>query len=198
MRRLPLGGWHAARRFTASERGAVTLEFMLWLPLLLLWIGATTTAFDLFRAANLTERAATAASDVLVRLDHADASTLENVTALQRAVGPRATGHRLRVASLTATTDAYLVDWQWSSEAGLALEPWQIEARHLPPPEEGTSLLYVETRMRRAPVIRLGFGERQWTIVQTAKPLYAASVSWKARAEDDVAVEGLIGSAIVQ
>lgn len=162
--------------FRAAERGAVNLEFMLWLPLLLLWLGGCLTAFDAFRAHNLAERAATAVSDVVARLEEVDDRMLEDLVALQRAIAPRARSHRLRAASIRFDDGAHLLDWRWSSDPSARLALHEIDLSALPPMAQGETVIYTETQMRHVPVLNIAFGARTWTLMQVAKPRYATAL----------------------
>jgi len=80
----------ALRRYLACESGTLTMEFMLWLPILLFWFVISAVFYDAYRTRDAAAKASYTISDIVSRSIEIDDSMLGDLVTLQRSLLPRA------------------------------------------------------------------------------------------------------------
>ncbi|MEM6487404.1 MAG: hypothetical protein AAF677_03900 [Pseudomonadota bacterium] len=159
--------------FAADQRGAINLEFMLWLPILLIWTFGAVAAFDGFKSRNNAAKASYTVADILSRKIAVDDAQMAELFALQRAVLPQAprTGQVMRAASILYDGSAYIVDWTWSSDTTRPLDAEDIPFDIMPLMGAGSSVTFVEIFVPYRPLTGLSaFGDRLWHFELFTRP----------------------------
>ncbi|MEM6972716.1 MAG: hypothetical protein AAF577_07910 [Pseudomonadota bacterium] len=95
--------------FFTDRRGAITMEFAIWFPLLLLWLVASAVIYDAYRSRDAAIKASYTVSDIASRLttlvdNDPNGADLSDLVELQRRMLPRG-GDQLamRLSSIQCT-----------------------------------------------------------------------------------------------
>jgi hypothetical protein len=115
------GPW---RRFAGDERASVTIEFMLWLPLLLLWFVASVVIYDAYRTRDTALKASIIGTDFVSRKVILNNADLDSIYSLMQGILQQVDGTvRFRVSSIEFeegksgdpaaldADDVYCLDW---------------------------------------------------------------------------------------
>lgn len=105
------GRWHDWRR---DERGTITIEFLLWMPVLAFWLVASATFFDAYKSRSDAAKAAHTLADILSRQVEVSNAFLGDLFTLETNLLPRLPASaQVRVSSVqyAAATDTYQVLW---------------------------------------------------------------------------------------
>ncbi|MEM6972735.1 MAG: hypothetical protein AAF577_08010 [Pseudomonadota bacterium] len=161
------------QRFIRDRDGAINLEFMLWLPLLLIWLVATVAAFDGFKARNDSAKAAYTISDILGRFEVVSTADFTDLLTLQRSIlrGAPSAGQALRTASIGYDGSNYFVEWSWSSVAGDTFTATEIPFQLMPQMSPGSTVVFTEVFVPYESVLGIdSFGDRLWQFQLFARP----------------------------
>jgi hypothetical protein len=126
------------RRLQRDETGTITIEFLLWVPLLCFWFVVSVAFFDAYKSRSEAEKAAQTVSDIMSRQVEVTDAFVGELYSLQGNLLPRArAGSRLRVSSLQYSIDeegngAYRVIWSVPRGGGLPLADENIPIALLP------------------------------------------------------------------
>lgn len=105
---------HKLRRFAGDETGNVTIETLIWLPLLLTVLASMFSLHDAFRQKSLNTKAAYTISDAISRETSAiDAAYLDGMLDLLEFLTSSEGPYSLRVTQVRydANQGAYIRDW---------------------------------------------------------------------------------------
>ena len=80
------------RPFLKDESGTLTVEFILWIPLLALWFMFSGTLFDGYMSRNQTAKVATTLTDIVARQTEVSDSFIAELNALKNELLTRADG----------------------------------------------------------------------------------------------------------
>jgi Flp pilus assembly protein TadG len=95
-----------------DEYGSVTIEFMLWLPILAFWLVISVVFFDAYKARDDAMKTAQTLSDILSRQTEVTEEFIDSLFLLQSKLLARApAGARMRVSSIQFRDDEYQVLW---------------------------------------------------------------------------------------
>ena len=93
--------------YLRDERGTVTMEYVLWLPILLAWLILSTVLYDAYKSRDDAAKAAYTVADIISRETELSASDIRRLADLQRLLVPRAGNSMfLRLTSFTCTAEA--------------------------------------------------------------------------------------------
>lgn len=152
--RLPHALTRRLRAFAADTRGNMTVEAVIWTPLIVILLLATWMLYDATRQRSLIEKAAFSVADALSRETEAvDDAYVDGMAQMlgfvTQSTEPR--GLRITLVRYNAKADRLMMDW---SEARDGLDPYrntqrmrQALADRLSPMAHGERLIVVETRM---------------------------------------------------
>jgi hypothetical protein len=167
------------RRLQRDQRGALSFEAVLILPILVWLFVATFVFFDLFRTANTNAKAAYAIADLLSRQnvpvtqDYLD-GLADVYSVLVRSHQPST----LRVSSIDWDTVArtYRIQWSRGTHGGEALDADRladlVAAGRLPELAVGETIILVETSLSYTPVVRMGIPAQRFTHVIPTRPRF--------------------------
>lgn len=168
------------RTFAADQRGSLTIEFVIWVPVLAFWMVFSIVMFDAYTNQNRATKAAYTISDILSRETEAlDSARLEQLYALQDRLLPRAGPYRaLRITNIRcnidpdAPEDGCDFEILWSvrrAEAGMegyeAIDdPADLPLAMIPLMRDRDELLLVDLGVHFQPVAGVGIDARWWDV----------------------------------
>lgn len=110
--------------YLRDDRGNLTMEFVLWLPILLFWFVISAVFYDAYKSRDDAAKAAYTIADIVSRETELGVDRIEELVDLQRALLPRAGREMfLRLSSIscdktggcldpdTAVTGDYSLNW---------------------------------------------------------------------------------------
>lgn len=183
-----------ARAFLAEERGSLTIEFVLWVPVLMFWLVVSLVVYDAYSTRNKASKAAYTISDILSRKSVLDQASLEELYTLQDKLLPRAGADKaLRVTNLRCNIDpddpdeACIYEIVWSvarvPEGGLEgfkiLEKVEnIPTGLLPKLRDREEVLLVDMNVPFTPVADwVGIDAREWEVSVITRTRYVAGLA---------------------
>jgi len=168
-------------RWLADERGTLTMEFLLWLPLLAFWLVASVAFFQAYKSRNDASNTAHALSDIVSRQVEVSDAFFPQLYALQARLLPRApAGTRLRVSSIeyVAKDETYRVLWSRAEGGGEPLPEAVVEASMLPAMADRDTVLLTELEVPFFPFTDwAGIGSRTWSFALVARPRFVSKVA---------------------
>ena len=174
------GSQSRVERFLNDQQGSATMEFVIWLPLLTLWLVFSTAIFIAYDSRNAAGKAAYAVSDILSRMNTVDAPTLEQITALnRRLVSGAPEGERMRVTSIRRTLQllpddpAYEVRWSCGYGGLDPLVPLNLPEELMPTMQPYDTIILTEFYVPFVPISTWG-GVRafDWSHVLVTRPRF--------------------------
>lgn len=165
-------------RFARDTQGTITIESVIFLPILLWIVMMTFVFFDVFRNENTNAKAAYAVADILSRqVTPVDADYLDGLgdvyAALARARHPTS----LRVSSIDfdSGNDEYRLRWSYATDGADPLTALALEAMRsrLPTLSVGETMILVETVLDYEPLLNIGLSARTLRHVIPTRPRFA-------------------------
>lgn len=172
------------RGFWEDTEGAVTVEFVIMMPMLFWAFMASYTFFDGYRQSALNVKAAYTISDLISRETEAINDTyidsMKQVMELM--VRPRSkTKLRISVARWDEEDQKYYVDW--SKARGFSQvrtnETIQDLKTLLPKMPDAERVIVVETWNRYVPLYNVGLGDRELENLVFTRPRFAPQVAFE-------------------
>ena len=106
-------------RFVRDDRGMLTFEAMLWLPMLIFWMIGSIAWFDAWLSRNQAAKVAYTISDIMSRQEQVSPTFIYQVDAMQTGLLTRASAPAtMRLSSIQRTQDGYEVRWSCSNSTG--------------------------------------------------------------------------------
>ncbi len=180
--------WKKLKHPLHDSSGSVTVEFVIWFPILMFWLLGTIVFFDAFKArSNLSSANATVA-DIISRGSENSDLYMTLLYNMQTAMLPRTSGNGLRISSIQFSIDPDIpgdlgsYEVEWSAVAGAAsvvLVDAEIEINALPNMYDGESLLFVESSVPFVPLTTyLGINFQTIRNQVAISPRYESRVVW--------------------
>lgn len=174
-RRFPVLG-----RLLRDEGGTLTIEFLLWLPVLAFWLVASVAFFQAYKSRNEALNTAHALSDIMSRQVEVTDGFLDQLYALQARLLPRAPeGTQLRVSSIqyVRDDDQYRVLWSRALGGGDPLPEAEVTGPMLPLMADRDTVLLTELEVPFQPFTGwAGIGSRIWTFHLVSRPRFVSAV----------------------
>ncbi|MEL6481556.1 MAG: hypothetical protein AAFQ75_08915 [Pseudomonadota bacterium] len=128
---------HTLRRafaaFWAAERGAISFEFMIIFPTLLVMLIGSFGYFEAFRSTSMTSKIAFAVNDIMSRHDTVDNVDMQNLFAVaEKMMPPTVTGLQMRVTSVCYENSTYKVLWSYVDAEVGTTPPAQMASAEIP------------------------------------------------------------------
>ena len=143
-------------RFRRNQAGAAAVEFAMLLPVLLIVLLASITAFDMFRTAQSVEKATFTIGDMLARERKALTPVrLDEMLALMHNTVPTAYNGGLRISSFRMVNGT--LERAWWKPVGDNVPNIAPTAEQLPQIPNGDSVLLIESFVPH-PAMVAGFG----------------------------------------
>ncbi|MEL6765845.1 MAG: TadE/TadG family type IV pilus assembly protein [Pseudomonadota bacterium] len=119
--------------FWAADRGAISFEFMIIFPTLLIMLVASFGYFEAFRSTSMTSKIAFAVNDIMSRHDTVDTVDMQNLFAVaEKMMPPTITDLRMRVTSVCFENNTYKVLWSYVDAETGATTPAQMASADIP------------------------------------------------------------------
>lgn len=169
------------RRFLGDEGGSVTIEFVLWVPVLLVWFVVSAVFFDAYISRNRAANVAYTMTDILSRQTEVDDAFIVELFNLQEVLLPDAPpGRRFRVSSIRyeAADDRYVVLWSRAYGGPDPLPEGQpVTSDVLPTMADLDTVILMELEVPYRPFSNwAGIGERFWTFRLVTRPRFVSQV----------------------
>jgi len=170
------------RRFDKDERGNVTIEVMIILPVLLWLFGVGWVYFDVFRQQTVSQKANYAVGDMLSRqTDPLGEDFVANTFELFKVLtnGTDATGGlRITVAEYDADAGQWVEQWSRKQGFGTSASTSDMLADEgrLPTAANGDQLVIVETWDSYDPAFEVGLDAFEIKTFSFTRPRYAPRV----------------------
>lgn len=168
--------------FAGTERGAISAEAMIVLPVLFWGLIATYVYFDAFRANTISNKAAYTVADAISRQTApVDEPYLDGMNTLYERLSLTRHPTSLRITSIgwSDADEEYKMIWSYTTDARPELTTAQLNAEfteRLPEIPEGDNLLMIEAIQDYTPPMRIGLGPRTFRNIVVTRPRYAPQV----------------------
>lgn len=172
------------RRFRRSERGSISAEAVVILPMLVWALFAGYVYFDAARTRSLTVKAANVVADVLSREEAVDSAYLDRMQDLTWMLtgGRQRTSLRVTVVTYESLTDLYRVSWSQTRgtfyEAPLGDGGVAAIRDRLPVMSDFDRLIVVETQLPYSPVFDVGLPHMDLETFQVTRPRFTPGLCW--------------------
>ncbi len=168
-----------ARAFR-DERGSLTIEFLLWLPILAFWLVVSLAFFQAYTSRNDASNAAHALSDIMSRQTEVTDGFIAELYNLQNRLLPNAPqGTQLRVSSIEYDGDEQVHRVLWSSAIGV--EPFpstEISVSVLPAMADNDTVILTELNVPFQPFSTWArIGSRTWRFAKVVRPRFVPAVA---------------------
>jgi hypothetical protein len=163
-----------------DESGTLTIEFLIWLPLLCFWLVASVAFFQAYNSRNDSQNTAHVLSDSMSRQVEVTDGFLDDLYALQARLLPRAPeGTHLRVSSIQylQIDDQYRVLWSRALGGGEPLPREEVTGAMLPMMADRDTVLLTELDVPFHPFTGwFGLYSRTWTFRLVSRPRFVSAV----------------------
>ncbi|HUS53298.1 MAG TPA: hypothetical protein VMY41_04735 [Thermohalobaculum sp.] len=170
--------FHDCRR---DERGTITIEFVLWTPVLALWLVASAAFFDAYKSRNDASKAAQTLADIASRQIEVSDTFLNELYALQDNLLPRAPeGTLVRVSSVqyVAAVDEYQVLWSAPLGGGEAMAQENIPLGILPAMADFDTVILTELVVPYRPFTNWAKIEMtEWSFALVSRPRFVSAIA---------------------
>ncbi|MCF6306271.1 MAG: pilus assembly protein [Rhodobacteraceae bacterium] len=180
--------WKKIKHSMQDSSGSITVEFVIWFPVLMFWLLGTIVFFDFFKARSNLSTANATIADIISRNSEVTDDYITLLHNTQTAMLPRTSGNGLRISSIQFTIDpaipAHTGDYtvEWSAIRGGALDVLvdaDIDVASLPNMYDGETLLFVESSVPFVPLTSyLGITFRTLRNEIAISPRYESRVVW--------------------
>lgn len=159
----------------------MTVEFVIVVPLLMLWFVGSFVFWDGFRSRSHAAKAAYTVSDIMSRYSQTVTNTdLDNLFALETKLLPRAAGAvTLRITSICYREDAfgnngeYSIHWSRSMGGGTPMTTAGIPLNIMPVMASGDTVLLTETWVPWRPLVDwVGITNQVWRTNLVSRPRF--------------------------
>lgn len=179
-RSLASSARRAFGRSARDERGSITVEFVIWVPILVLWFAGSISYFDGYRERGRAAKMSHVVSDILTRQAEIDDDLITDLYDMMEIMLPGTPpGMVLRVTSVEYRDGSYQVLWSVASGGGAPMETEDIPVAKMPAMAELDTVIVTETTVPFQPALDIvGIGERTWTSFLPARPRFVHSVAY--------------------
>lgn len=165
------------RRFRRDERGGITAEAVIVLPMLIWAYLALFVYWDVFRSMNTVQKATYNISDLISRQSEVDTRFLDGMQSILDYLIDSDQEASLRMTSIQylADDDSYYVLWSRSPGGALpALTNASVQGYRdkIPDMPDGHSVLLVETQVSYSPAFNAGIGDQNFSQMIVTRPRF--------------------------
>ena len=172
-------------RFARDDRGNMTVEAAILMPILLMTFVGLYSVFDGFRQQSVDQRAAYTLSDMLSReTDLIDDTYIDNAYKMLRFLANTQDSNvrmRISVVSYNEFQDRYTIEWSevrggtYKSYLTKDVKDWHDI---LPIMADGDQLILVETQVDYIPPVGFGLGKRTISTRVFNRPRFTSQLRW--------------------
>lgn len=166
--------------FWRDERGTLTMEFLLWLPILAFWFVVSVVFYDAYKSRNDAAKAAHTLSDIMSRQVEVSDASLNELFLLEEKLLPRvSSGHKLRISSVRYSAGAYEVLWSNAMGTGwLPLTTAELDPNFFPQMAEFDTVIVTEVSVPYVPFADwVGIEARSWNFALVTRPRFVSQVA---------------------
>lgn len=171
------------RHFNHSTDGAVSVEFVLAMPILFWAFAACFVFFDGYRQSAVNLKAAYTISDMISRetagIDENYIDSLQKLMTMMARSGSD-TALRVTIVRWSEDTQKYYVDWSVQRGYPSVLTNTDVSdmKNRLPTMADEERVIVVETSNTFTPTFRVGLDEKQLTNFVFTRPRFSPQVAW--------------------
>jgi Flp pilus assembly pilin Flp len=172
------------RAFRRDEGGMISIEFVIWMPLILVVMASTFTLFEAFRQKSLNVKAAYTISDAISReTDPIDGAYLDGMLSVLKFLteSDGLYGMRVTLVRYDAGDDTHEVVWSQSRGAFVSMDDTSLQELRdqLPTLLDNERVIVVETETEHTPVFDIPALQPQsfYNFVFT-RPRFAPQIVW--------------------
>ncbi|KNG92654.1 TadE/TadG family type IV pilus assembly protein [Pseudaestuariivita atlantica] len=173
-------------RFRNDERGNMTVEAVILLPILIVMFIAMFVLFDYFRAHSVAGKTAYTVGDMISReTDYITPGYMDgamNLVTFMNGTDAATAGLRVTVIGYDGPNDALTLEWSWTEGTGYApLNEAQVNALRdqIPDMPSGQQIILVETKSVYDPIVDLGLSDAPIETFVATMPRFAPQVQWQ-------------------
>lgn len=146
------------KRYKDDDKGILAVDFMMSLPLLLLWIFASITVFDGFVKYNKMVKATATVTNLISRLEVTSNEELSNIYWLFREIAvAKEENSGMRVTSVKQESGVPTIHWSHPLGNVSAMSDGDSALSSVPPLVDGDYIMLLETRLNYEPLIDWDF-----------------------------------------
>jgi hypothetical protein len=169
------------RALLRDERGTITIEFLLWMPVLAFWLVVSALYFEAYKSRSDAMKAAHTLTDIMSRQVEVTDAFIAELYALQRRLVSRApAGTRLRISSVqySETDEEYQVLWSRAIGGDEPLTTEMISQRFFPEMADLDTVILTELSVPYHPFTSwAGIGQRTWSFALFTRPRFVSQVA---------------------
>lgn len=141
-------------RFKSDQRGILVVDFMVLLPILLMWLFSSIVVFDAFVKYNKTVKATATVANLVSRLESTSNDELDNIYSIYRAMTEAKTSEAaFRLTSIKQGENGAEVHWSRAIGYYGELTNGEPNLSKLPDMVAGDYIMFLETRRKYTPLI---------------------------------------------
>ncbi len=178
--------FHSIRdEVSTDERGSISMEFVIVMPLLLFLVTGGITFWDAFQSNSKTAKIAYAISDIVSRYEVVDDPEMIALYGVQdKLLDPALDRRSLRISSICFENGNFRVLWSYTSSSNDiagpdALKDEEIPVEILPTMAPQDSVILTETEARWQPQLNVGVGSRTWRSELVSRPRFVKIIPHK-------------------
>lgn len=156
----------------------MTIEFLLWVPLLAFWMIFSVAVFNAYLSRNQTAKAAHTLSDIVSRKTDWNGAAFDELTLLQgKLLSLAQAGSDLRVTSVQRVGDDRVVKWSSATPGLVPLTTETFPTSELPAMAQLDTIVYTEVVVPWAPFTTVpGLTAHTWHFGVASRPRFVASI----------------------
>ena len=169
------------RDWRRDERGTITIEFVIWVPVLAFWLVVSAAFFEAYKSRSDAMKATQTLTDIMSRQVEVTNAFIDELYALQDQLLPRApAGTRLRVSSIqySGVDNEYQVLWSRTAGGGQALVTPDLSQEFFPQMADLDTVILTELDVPYQPFTDLGgIGNRTWSFALVTRPRFVSAIA---------------------
>ncbi len=171
---------NAFQRWAFDEHGSITVEFVIWMPLLAFWFVVSVAFFDAYKSRSDASKAAHTITDLISRQVDVDEAFLDELFALKGKLLPRVPSNSLmRISSIQydINNDQYQVVWSSVRGSALPLTDIEVPIALLPQMAHLDSIILTELSVPYQPFTSwAGIDVTDWDFAIVSRPRFVTAI----------------------
>lgn len=166
------------RRMRRDETGSITIELMLWMPILILWLVFSVGVFNAYISRNQTAKAAHTLADIISRKTEWNGAAFNEIYELEgKLLSTAAAGFDLRVTSVQRIGADHVVQWSSSSGTLAPLTEASLPLESLPAMADLDTVIYTEVIVPWVPFSKIpGLTAHTWHFGIPSRPRFVPAI----------------------
>ena len=167
-----------------DDRGTLTIEFVIWLPLLMFWFVVSASFFQVHKSRNDAQNVAHTLADITSRQVEVNDAYFVELYALQNQLLPDApAGVTMRVTSIQydAPNERYMALWSHTRGGAEPYPVGEVYSEMFPQMAHGDTIVLLELAVPYAAFTDWdGVGDRLWSFALFTRPRFVSSIPFVA------------------